>query len=135
MVATGSRQRPLELPAPYVAQAPADRLGRIDVDDEQRLLEPRRAGDHLALVVQHHGVPVEDELVLSADEVAERDVDRVVSGARDEHLLAVFGLAHVERRRAEVDEQRRAREREVGSRWARLPDVLADGQADEHVAE
>ena len=77
---------------------------------------------------------VEDELVLAADEVAERDVGSVVARARDEHLLAVLGLADVEGRRGEVDEQRRAGEREIGRRRARLPDVLADRRADEHLA-
>ena len=70
---------------------------------------------------------VEDELVLTADEVAEREIRSSLSRARvDEHLLALLGLADVERRRREVDEQLRAREREVGRRRPRLPDVLAD---------
>ena len=42
------------------------------------LRELRRAGDHAALVVDDHGVPVEDQLVLAADEVAERDGAEVV---------------------------------------------------------
>ena len=131
----GSRQGPLELlRRTSRRRRPIASVGSTSTN-EQRLLEPRRAGDHLALVVEHHRVPVEDELVLSADEVAEGDVDRVVARARDEHLLAVLGLPHVEGRRAEVDEQRRARQGEVGRRWAGLPDVLADGRADEHVAE
>ena len=78
---------------------------------------------------------VEHELVLAADEVAERDVRRVVAGSGHEHLLAVLGLADVERRGRQVDEQRRPGEREVGRRRARLPDVLADRETDERVAE
>ena len=74
-----------------------------------------RASD-LALVVEHDRVPVEDELVLSADEVAEGEVGGVVAGPRDEHLLAVLRLADVVRRGREVDEQRRAGEREIGRR-------------------
>ena len=64
----------IELAAAHVAEPAADRLGRVDVDDEQGLLEARRARDDLALVVEHHRVAVEDELVLAADEVAEREV-------------------------------------------------------------
>ena len=129
-----SRERPLELAAPDVAQPPADRLRRVDVHHEQRLLEPGGARDDLSLVVEHDGVAVEDELVLPADEIAERDVRRVVTRARDEHLLAVLRLPDVEGRRAQVDEQRRAGQREVGRGWPRLPDVLADRRPDEHVA-
>ena len=124
----------LELAPADVAQPPPDRLGRVEIDDEQALLEAGRAGDHLALVVEHDGVAVEDELVLAADEVAEGEVRGVVARPGDEHLLAILGLADVERRGGEVDDQLRAREREVGGRRARLPDVLADRRADEHVA-
>ena len=130
----GLRPRALELAPAHVAEPPSDRLGRVDVDDQQRLLESRRAGDDLALVVEDDRVPVEDELVLPPDEVAERDVARVVPCPRDEHLLAVLRLAHEERRGREVDEHRGARERKVGRRRAGLPDVLADRRTDEHVA-
>ena len=80
-------------------------------------------------------MPVEHELVLAADEVAEGDVGRIVAGAGHQHLLAVLGLADVEWRGREVDEQRRPREREIGRRRPGLPDVLADGRAEQRVAE
>ena len=77
---------------PRVAQpARAHRRG-IDVDDEQRLLEARRAREHRSLVVEDERVSVEDELVLAADRVAERDVGAVVACAGPEHLLA-FAVA------------------------------------------
>ena len=72
----------LERAAAHVAQPPADRLVGLDVDDEQRLLEPGRAREHLALVVEHDGVPVEDELVLAADGVARRRRSTTLSRAR-----------------------------------------------------
>ncbi len=108
---------------------------RVDVADEQRFLEAGRAGQHLALVVEDERVPVEDQLVLPADGVAEGDEAEVVARALDEHLLAVALLADVEGRGGEVDEQLRAREREVGGGRARLPHVLADGRAEQAVAE
>ena len=77
---------------------------------------------------------VEDQLVLAAHRVAERDEAGVVSRARDEHLLALVGAADVERRRRDVDEQLRAGQREVGRGWARLPHVLADSRPDERLA-
>ena len=56
-----------------VAEAPADRRDRVDVDDEQLFLEAGGAREHLALVVEHDRVAVEDQLVLPADRVAERE--------------------------------------------------------------
>ena len=108
---------------------------RLDVDDEELLREARRSGDHLAGVVEDDRVAVEDELVLAADEVAEREVRARVAGARHEHLLPLLGLADVERRGREVDDQLRAREREVGRRRPGLPDVLADREPDGRLSE
>ena len=119
----------------HVAQPPADDDLRLDVDEEQLLLEPRRPRDHRAFVVQHARVAVEDQLVLPADRVAEGDEARIVAGARDEHLLALDLLADVERRGADVHEQLRSRQREVGRGRPGLPHVLADRDADERAAQ
>jgi hypothetical protein len=73
-------------------------------------------------------VAVEDELVLAADEVAERDGAEVVPRPLDEHPLAVDALAQVVRRRGRVEDQRGAGRRLVRERRSRGPDVLADGQ-------
>ena len=124
-----------ERAASHVAQAPADCLTRVEVDDEERFLEARGSSEHLAFVVEHDGVTVEQQLVLAADEVAESEVRGVVPGARHQHLLAVFGLADVVRRRREVDEQLCARECQVGRGRPGLPDVLADRRADQDLAE
>jgi hypothetical protein len=126
---------PGERAPPHVAKPPADHCARLDVDDQQRLFEARPARDDLALVVEHARVSVENQLVLAADRVAERDEAGVVARTRDEHLLALDLATDVERRRADVHEQLRAREREVGRRRPRLPHVLADGQTDERLAE
>ena len=123
--------RAVEVAAPCVSQTPPDRGDGLDVDDEEVLLETRRAGDDLAGVVQDDRVPVEDELVLAAHEVAEREVGARVARPGDEHLLPLLGLADVERRRGEVDDELRSREREVGRRGPGLPDVLADRDPDE----
>ncbi len=125
---------PRERPPPHVAKPPADHLRGIDLGEEQGLLESRCAGDYLPLVVQHDRVPVEDELVLAADAVAERDEARVVAGTRDEHLLALSVASDVERRSGEVHEELGSRECEIGRGWSRLPHVLADGDANERPA-
>ncbi len=125
----------LELAAADVPQPAADGVRRLDVDDEEVLLEPGRSRDDLARVVEDDRVPVEDQLVLPPDEVAEREERARVAGAGHEHLLALLRLADVVRRRRQVHEQLRAREREIGRRWAWLPDVLADRRPDERVPE
>ena len=124
----------LESPPANVTQAAAHRLDRFDIDDQERLFEPGCTGDDLALVVQHDRVPVEDELVLASDGIHERDVTDVVARASGQHLLALALLADVKRRGRDIRDQLCAREREVGRGRSRLPDVLADGGADEHVA-
>jgi hypothetical protein len=121
--------------SPRVAQPPADRRGRIEVGDEQRLLEAGRAGQHFALVVQHHRMAVEDQLVLATDGIDERDEARRVPRPEREHLLTLAVLADMERRRRDVDEQLRAGQRQVGRGRPRLPHVLADRHAHQRVAE
>ena len=124
-----------ERAASDVAKPARDHRLGLDVDDEERLLEPRGAGDDLALVVEDDRVAVEDELVLSADRVAKRDERGVVAGPRREHLLPLPVLADVERRGRHVDEQLRSRERQVARRGSGLPHVLADRDADDRLTE
>ena len=119
----------------HISQPAADCRSGIDVDDEELLDEPGGTREHLSLVVEHDGVPVEDQLVLSADRIAEGDETRIVERPHAEHLLALSVLADVERRRRDVRDQLRAAQREVGRRRPGLPDVLADRRADAHVAE
>jgi hypothetical protein len=117
-----------------VAQPPGDGDGGLDVDDQKRLLETRRTRKNFAVVVEHHRVPVEQELVLAADRVDEGDERDVVPGARGQHLLALALLAEVERRCGDVRDQLCAGERHLGGRRPGLPDVLADRRPDQHVA-
>src|SRR4029079_8208031 len=91
--------------------------------------------EDLALVVEHHRVTVEDQLVLAADRVAEREEAGVVARTHPQHLFTLAVLPDVERRRRDVRDQLRAREGEIGRRRAGLPDVFADGRADEYVTE
>ena len=121
-------------PAAEVAQASPDRLARLDVDDEQLLVEAASACNHVPVLVEHERVAVEDQLVLAAHGVAEGHEARVVAGARGEHLLALSVAAEVERRGRDVGDQLRAGQRKIGRRWAGLPEVLADRRPDQGVA-
>ena len=123
-----------ERASPRVCEPAGDRLAGLDVDDEQALLEARAPARARSPRRRDERVPVEDELVLAADGVAEREEARVVPRARDEHRLALAVLADVERRGGQVRDQLRAREGEVGRRRAGLPHVLADGRPDQDLA-
>src|SRR3954469_21140158 len=120
---------------PRVAQAQRRHGAGVDGADGERLLELRPARDDVALTVDRHAVAVEHELVLAADHVAEQDDRRVVAGALDQHALALERLAGVVRRGRQVHDPLPARERLGRGGRARLPDVLADRQADRHAVQ
>jgi hypothetical protein len=56
-----------------VAQAPSDHFLRLDVRQQEGLLEARCPGDHCPLVIEDDGMAVEDQLVLPAHRVAKGD--------------------------------------------------------------
>ena len=126
-----ARRRPLAC----LAQPRGRRGVRVDVAEQQVLGELRRARDHVAVVVADERVAVEDQLVLPADQRAERDRRERVRGALRDHPLAAQALADLVGRRGDVDDQRRAGERLVALGHARHPDVLADREADLHAVD
>ena len=83
----------------------------------------------------HDAVPVEDELVLAADRVHERDPAAVVAGALGEHLLALQALAEVERRGRQVRHEAGAGRGQLARGRAFEPDVLADRRREHLVAD
>ena len=125
---------PCERAATGVRQPSRHDRGGLDVDEQQVLLESLGACDHVALVVDHEGVAVEDELVLAADGVAQCNERSGVARAGAEHLLPFAVAQQMERRGRDVDDQLRAGEREVGGGRSRLPHVLAHGDADQRFA-
>jgi hypothetical protein len=102
----------------------------VDVAHDQFLDKLPPACDELAVLVDHEAVAVEDELVLSAYQVAEDHIGEVVTGALDEHSLAFRALLDVIRRRGDVDDHLGSGEGLIGGRRSRLPDVLADREPD-----
>ena len=113
-----------------VAQARRARGMGVDVGDQQVLGELRCAGDDGAVVVEDRAGAVEDQLVLAADQRAERKRGEVVAGALLEHRLALGGLAGLVRGGGEVDDDLGARQRLVDERPVGDPVVLADRQPD-----
>ena len=77
-----------------------------------------------------HAVPVEDQLVLAADQVADRERGAGLAGPLLHHPLPIGAPAAVVRRGRGVDDQARAGERLHRGGRARVPDVLADRQPD-----
>jgi hypothetical protein len=99
------------------------------VADEQLLGELRRAGEHLAVGADDHAAPVEDQLVLPPDRVAEREGGGPRTGALGDHLLAGVPLPPGEWGGGGVDDESGAGGRLLALRRAGNPDVLADRQA------
>ena len=104
--------------------------GRVEVRDEQVLLERSAAGEYRSLRSDDETVAVEDQLVLAAHGVAERQEAAVIAAAGGEQHLPLPALAPVIGRGREVDDDLRAavHGRPFG-RTAGHPDVLADGDA------
>src|SRR5438270_530775 len=107
----------------------------VHVADEQVLLELGRAGDRLTGVVDDERVAVEDELVLTADETAERHGRQVVAGSLGEHAFTFGALALAVGGRGNVDDQRRPGKSLVAGLRPGLPDVLAHRQPDPVTAQ
>ncbi len=113
--------------APGVVEPFLEHVLEREVDDEELLLEGRSAGQQLAVLVHDQRLAVEHELVLASDEIAVRDHDRVVLGARGDHPFAVVSLARVVGRGGQVDRQAGvALQRLRRQGLPRIPDVLAD---------
>ena len=85
-----------------------DRACFAEIEDEQLLLEARRPCEHLAIGRDDDRMAVEDELVLRADGVAERDGGAIVARSAAHDVLALAVLADVERRRGDVRDELRA---------------------------
>ena len=124
------------LPPPRVMEPAA--LGRedVEVDHQQVLLELGAAGHDPPRGVDDEAVPVEDQLVLAPDGVAEGHEAAVVGRPLGEHAFPLDALAPVVRRAGQVDEDHRAAvDRRPAARPPRIPQVLADGDADADAAE
>src|SRR5213080_3069148 len=114
-----------------IPEANALSRGGVDVTDDQLFLELRPARDELTILVDDEAVAVEHELVLTPDQVAEDDIGQVVPGALYQHALTLGALFLVIGRGRDVDYDLCTREGLVTGGRARLPDVLADRQAND----
>ncbi len=116
----------LLLPPPRVAEPRAERCVEVKVGDHQVLLERPAERDAVPRGVEDHRLAVEDQLVLPAHQVHERQVPDVIGCSGRQHLLAEAHLADVVGRRVDRDHQLRAGERLRRHRAGGVPDVLAD---------
>src|SRR5829696_9005339 len=110
-------------------------LFRVEIHDEHVLLELSGAGDEIPLRVEDERVPVEDEFVLPAHQVAEDHVATVVGGPYREHPLPEGTLAPVVGRSRDVQEHARTAKGLLARGPARVPDVLADAHPNERAVE
>ena len=117
------------LPLDIIFPCSGDRLD-IQVGYYQVFLELFSSGQKLALLVHYQAVAVEDQLVLSPDEVIKRYDRHVIRSACCYHPLAGIPLAEVIGGSADVDDKLGAGI-SLGCRRAGFePDILADINAD-----
>ena len=119
--------------------------GREGIDDREVLAEARQSLDNGSGRVDHEAGAVEDQLVVSADEVDEDEGHAVATGRVDDHGLAKRDLVLLPRRRRDREDQLGPLPHQLLDRVDRVrpalapelpaPDVLADGQADATAAE
>jgi len=107
------------------------RRGReVEVDDQQRLLELRRSSKHPAGGINHDGVTVEDELILSAEhvDVSQRapSLPRPPGTQLKTHIILVSLIG----RSVDHNQQACSGIPNAGYRSTVLPEVLADRQRD-----
>ena len=118
----------------FTRHGPGSRRGRgqLQVRDDQRLLELRPARQQLPGRRHEDRVPVEDKLVLAADQVAVRQRRPGLQGPSPHEFKAHVVLAPLVRRGVRHHEQRGARVPRHRDRAAVLPQVLADRDSDIH---
>ena len=112
-----------------------DRLGGVEVADQELLDERGRVRDHAPMGIEDDAVAVEDQLVLAAHGVDPGHERAVVGGAPADHLLARPPLAVVVRRAVDVDQKLRAVVRLPGHRPGGKPAVLTNREADARAVE
>ena len=87
---------------PSDGRASVHTLAHVEVDDEEVFFELTRPRDEGTLLIDDHRRAVEDQLVLTADEIHVHDRCLRVDRARREHRLAFAHPARVVRRRVDV---------------------------------
>jgi hypothetical protein len=123
------------LAGPGVMEALHERLIRVQVYDQQVFPELGGPRHEPALGVEDDGVAVEDELVLSAREVAEEHVATVVRSPHAQHPFPGGTLQPVVWGGRDVEEDASPTECLLAGRATRVPDVLAHAHPDEGIAQ
>ena len=125
-----SRRNDRRGPPPCIRTSQLVGRRRVEIHDEQVLLERRAAGEDRSIRSDDEAVTVEYELVLPADGVAERQEATLVAAASRKQLLPLPALALVIRRGRKIEDYLRAALQDGPfRRTARQPDVLADRDA------
>ena len=113
-----------------IPQALAEHGIDVEVGDDEAVLEGWATGDDRPIRTAYDTGAVEYQLVLPAHGVQVGDENAVVGGAGGDHALALGGLAGVEGRRVDVDNDLGAGVALDGGGADGIPDVLADVDAD-----
>jgi hypothetical protein len=118
-----------------VVEPLAKDISHIQVDNDQLFGELPAPGDDLPPLVQGHAPAIKDEFVLSADQVAERNVDDIVGRPGSQHPLSLGALAGMVWRGRDVDHQLRPGQRLGLGGTRRVPDILTDVDADDRAVQ
>ena len=121
------------------------RLSRVEIDDDEVLVEIAGAHEQGAVGIEPGRMAVEDQLVVAADLIQIEKWAAVLDCLLPNHLAPEARLAHRERARRDVDEDAGAGRGELGDRIAGVeplrpesrvvPDLLADGHAEPDALE
>ncbi len=107
-------------------QARAKDRGGIQIRDQHILLEAPGARDQFTLSIENHATTIENNFILSANQIEVDDDHAIIDCPRSHHIFAELILRGMKRRAIDVDNHLRARVR-LHSHWpGRIPDVLAD---------
>src|ERR1051326_8450514 len=89
--------RYLLLPAARVMQPLAENGFNVQIDDNEIFFELFTARNQITVFIEDKTVTVENEFILSADDIVVRDNDRIVGRARREHLFAPMPFSRMVR--------------------------------------
>src|SRR5262249_30269749 len=122
--------------ASWVVETLAEHGIDVKIGDDQIFFELLPASDNGAAGVQNHAVAIKDKFVLAAHEIVINDDNRVVPGARRQHMLAPPTVTGMIGRGRDVDQHFSAAGQRLMKKWSiRIPDVFANADSDRHVSE
>src|SRR5262249_31452837 len=103
----------------------------VEIDDDQILFELFALCDQITVLIKNEALPVENQLILAADQVVVCNDDGVVGGAGCQHARAPAALSSMIGRGRNIDNDfRPSGQCLLKDRTVRIPDILANADTD-----